>query len=316
MSMNAKRKTDADGNAIDWERFSDMERRAAANGIFVPRGFTDEFLASMQELREGSQEGAEAMCLVVIGEKGVGKSAFLERYARENPARRIEDDNVVTITRPVVYLAFPASPTLKGAASSFVKALAGGSSARGSRSDLTERIKELLVDLRTELVIADEFQHVREDGAKGRSEVANWLKDIIKTTGVPFVLSGMPETVEIIQADDQLHSLTEEPTIITAYDWDDKASKRAWRALLAKIDLELPFNERSDLAAEETARLLFQCTVGNLRALRAVLRVAVASALRNRGKLLTWDDLAAGYHRLPKVVGVTGNPFDLNGLFS
>ena len=172
------------------------------------------------------------------------------------------------------------------------------------------------MDLRTELVIADEFQNVRDEGARGKSEVANWLKDIVKSTGVPFVLAGLPETVEIIQADDDLHSLTEDPTTITTYDWDDKASKTAWRALLAKIDLEFPFNERSDLAAEETARTLFRCSSGNLRRLRAILRIATARALRNKGKLLTWDDLAAGYHRIPKVVGVEGNPFDRNKLFS
>lgn len=316
MSAIAKYKSEVDGKTIDWEKCSDKERRTAANAIFIPRGFTDRFVDAMQELREGSREGAEAMCLVVVGERGVGKTTLLERYADMNPAQRIVDENVVTITRPVVYLAFPPSPTLKGSATAFLTALAGKSSARGSRSDLTQRIKELLTDLRTELVIADEFQHVRAEGARGKSEVANWLKNIIKDTGVPFVLSGMPETVDIIQADDQLHSLTEEPTIITPYDWETTASQNAWRALLAKIDLELPFNQRSELAAEDTARDLFKCTTGNLRALRALLRIATVRALRNKGKLLTLDDLAGGYDRLPKPVGVKGNPFDKNGLFS
>lgn len=302
--------------AGDWEARSDEERRQVANAIFVPRGFTDEFLANMQELRDGSREGAEAMCLVVVGEKGVGKSAFLKRYAEDHPPQRLIDRNVITISRPVVYVSFPPSPSLKGAAEVFLTALAGPASLRGSRTTLTQRIKETLVDLQTELVIADEFQHVRQEGDKGKSDVANWLKDILKSTNVPFVLSGMPETVDIIQADEQLHSLTYEPTIITTYDWEDKASRLAWRALLAKIDLALPFNELSNLSEEETARLLFACTDGNLRRLRAMLRVAVSRALVNRGKMLTWDDFAAGYHRLPQQPDVKGNPFDLNRLFS
>lgn len=305
-----KKTTRLADQVFDWETISDTDRKGAANGIFVPRGFTTEFLDAMQEVRDGSKEGAEAMCLVVVGEKGVGKSAFLKRYADENPQQRIIDGNVVTITRPVVYVSFPPSPTLKGSAEVFLTALAGSWSVRGSRTTLTQRIKELLVDLKTELVIADEFQHVREDGDKGRSAVADWLKDILKCTNIPFVLAGMPETVEIIQADEQLHSLTEEPTVITAYDWEDKESRMAWRALLAKIDLQLPFNERSDLAESETSLNLFRCTGGNLRQLRAILRIAIARALRNRGKLLTWDDLAAGYHRLPKMLDVKGNPFD------
>lgn len=299
----------------DWEARSDEERRQVANAIFVPRGFTDEFLADMQELRDGSKEGAEAMCQVVVGEKGVGKSAFLKRYAEENPPQRLVDRNVITISRPVVYVPFPPSPSLKGAAEVFLTALAGPGSLRGTRTTLTQRIKEMLVDLQTELVIADEFQHVRQEGDKGKSDVANWLKDILKSTNVPFVLSGMPETVDIIQADEQLHSLTYEPTIITTYDWADKASRLAWRALLAKIDLALPFNDVSNLSEEETARHLFACTDGNLRRLRAMLRVAVSRALANRGKLLTWDDFAAGYHRLPPMPDLRGNPFDRNGLF-
>lgn len=300
---------------IDWEALSDEARKAAANSIFIPRGITTEFLDAMQELREGSREGAEAMCLVLVGEKGVGKSEFLKRYAAQHPSKRIVDDNVVTMTRPVVYVPFPPSTTLKGSSEVFLTALAGPMSLRGSRTVLTQRIKELIIDLETELVIADEFQHVREEGAKGKSLVADWLKDILKSTNVPFVLAGMPETVEIIQADPQLHSLTEEPVIITPYDWEDGDSRHAWRALVAKIDQELPFNQLSDLAELEVARNLFLCTDGNLRRLRAILRIATARALRNKGKLLTWDDLAAGYYRLPKLPQLKGNPFDRNGLF-
>ena len=307
----AKRKP---GNT-DWETVPKSKRKEVANAIFIPRGFTDDFLAAMQEVREGSKEGAEAMCLVVVGEKGVGKSAFLKVYAAQNPTDRIVEGNVVTITRPVVYVSFPPSPTLKGSAEVFLAALAGNGSVRGSRSVLTQRIKELLIDLRTELVIADEFQHVREEGAKGKSVVADWLKDILKCTNIPFVLAGMPETIDIIQADDQLESLTEEPTTITRYDWEDTGSKRAWCTLLAKIDQLLPFNYLSDLAIGDTAENLYLCTDGNLRRLRAILRIAVARALANGGKLLTWDDLAAGYHRIPKMPGVRGNPFDQNGLF-
>ncbi len=311
-SITSRRRS---ATTVDWESVPVKTRKEVANAIFVPRGFTDEFLNAMQELRDGSKEGAEAMCLVVVGEKGVGKSTFLKRYAEENPQERIVDGNVVTITRPVVYVPFPPSPTLKGAAEVFLAALAGNNAARGSRTTLTQRIKEMLTDLKTELVIADEFQHVRDEGKKGKSEVADWLKDIVKTTNVPFVLSGMPETIEIIQADEQLHSLTEEPTILTAYDWEDRASRFAWQALLAKMDLQLPFNERSHLSEEETARTLFMCTEGNLRRLRAILRVAVNRALAIGGKLVSWDDLAAGYQRLPKIAGIRGNPFDRNGLF-
>jgi GTPase SAR1 family protein len=308
---SAKRKA----SDIDWETVPVKERKTVANAIFVPRGFTDDFLSAVKEVREGSKEGAEAMCLVVVGEKGVGKSAFLKVYAAENPAETVVEDNVVFITRPVVYVSFPPSPTLKGSAEVFLTALAGSASVRGSRATLTQRIKELLGDLRTELVIADEFQHVREEGAKGKSEVADWLKDILKCTNVPFVLAGMPETIDIIQADEQLASLTEEPTTITPYVWDGAGSQRAWCTLLAKIDQQLPFNYLSDLAIGKIAENLFLCTDGNLRRLRAILRIAIARALANGGKLLTWDDLAAGYHRLPKMPDVRGNPFDRNGLF-
>lgn len=301
--------------AFDWDAVPDTERREVLNAIFVPRALTTEFVDAMRELRAGCKEGAEAMCLVLVGEKGVGKSAFLKIYAAENPRETIEKDNVVTITRPVVYVSFPPSPTLKGSAEVFLQALAGKASTRGSRTALTQRIKDLLIDLRTELVIADEFQHVRGEGDKGKSAVADWLKDILKTTNVPFVLSGMPETVQIIEADDQLESLCEEPVEITKYDWEDPASRKAWRAILAKIDMQMPFNERSDLAEETTARNLFLCCDGNLRRLRALLKIAVGRAIANGGKLVVWDDLAAGYHRLPKLAGVKGNPFDRNGLF-
>lgn len=301
---------------IDWNQVPDEERRTAANRIFVPRGFTDEFLDAMRELREGAGEDAEAMCLVVVGERGVGKSAFLKQYAAQFPPVEIVDGNVLTRTRPVVYVSFPSSPTLKGAAEEFARVLLGQESTRQSRTQLTSLIKDKLKELRVEIVIADEFQHVQEEGVKGKSKVADWLKDIIKVTGVPFVIAGMPETVDIIEADDQLFSLTEEATVISAYSWADVPSRRAWQALLAEIDQQLPFNERSGLAEKDTARNLFDCTQGYLRPLRAILRIATARAIRNRADRLIWDDLAAGYHRLPKSALVGGNPFDRNRLFN
>lgn len=299
-----------------WKGRDPSERRTAANNIFVPRGFTEDFLEAMQELRDGAKEGAEASCLVVVGERGVGKSALLKQYAAEYPSLLVDDGFIRTLTRPVVYVSFPSSPTLKGAAEAFLQSLCGDASLRGSRSTLTLRIKEQLKLLKVELVIADEFQHVRDEGAHGQSEVAAWLKDIIKQTNVPFVLSGMPETVNIIQADDQLHSLTLEPTIITPYTWSDPPSRLAWKALLAEIDKALPFDMRSKLAETETARQLFNCTRGYMRQLVTLLRVATARAIRNNAACLIWDDLAAGYNRMPKSELAKGNPFDRNGLFS
>lgn len=300
----------------NWNGVEASERRTIANHIFVPRGFTDEFLREMQDLRDGAKEGAEASCLVVVGERGVGKSEFLKRYAAEHPPVVVDDGFVRTRTRPVVYVSFPSSPTLKGAAEAFLKALCGDESLRGSRSTLTLRIMDQLKLLQVELVIADEFQHVRDEGENGPSEVADWLKDIIKQTNVPFVLSGMPETVNIIQANDQLESLTLDPTRITPYSWDDKPSRIAWKALLAEIDKALPFDERSELADNETARQLFNCTRGYMRQLVTLLRIATARAIRNKAARLIWDDLAAGYHRMPKSELAKGNPFDRNGLFS
>jgi len=300
----------------DWNTVPDKERRRVANEIFVPRGFTDEFLANMKQLREGASEGAEANCLVVVGMKGVGKSSFLKNYAADNPPVEIIEDNVLIRTKPVIYVSFPPSPKLKGAAEEFTRAISGDHSTRGTRMSLTRNIKADLKTFRTEMVIADEFQNVREEGEQGKSEVANWLKDIVKETGIPFVLAGLPETTTIIEADDQLHDLTEEPTVITAYNWDDTPSKNAWCALLAEIDKALPFNERSGLAEKETAQNLFLCTMGYLRPLRTILRIAVARAIQNRAQCLIWDDLAAGYHRIPKNPEVKGNPFDLNKLFS
>ena len=270
----------------------------------------------VNEVREGSKEGAEASCLILVGEKGVGKSAFLRRYAQSYPEQTLIDERVAISTRPVVYLSFPPSPTLKGSSEVFLSALAGRTSIRGSRTILTQRIKELLIDLKVEIVIADEFQHVREEGQRGRSQVADWLKDILKSTNIPFVLSGMPETIDIVRSDEQLFSMSEKPTIITSYNWDLTESRNAWRALLAKIDIELPFNNLSDLASLETSRSLYLCSEGNLRRLRSILRVAVSRAIGIRGKLLTCDDLATGYHRLPKAIGLRGNPLDINGILS
>lgn len=301
----------------DWNLVPDEERLSLVFNAFVPRGITNDYITDVARVRRNARLGQPAGCLVVTGPPGVGKSTFLQQYVAQHPPTIGLDGRgeEIATRRPVLNVEIPSDTTVIGAAQEFVTRLMSARYAKGSRGVLDGMIKDQLKRQQVELVIADEFQNVQEKafrGKSGESRVADWLKMIMKVTNVPFVLAGLPETMNIIKANDQLATLAGKERKISAYTWEGDG-KKSWKAFLGALDKAMPFNQVARLV--DHAENLYLVTQGNLRTLSFIVHDAASRAIEAGRQGISLEDLAYGYDLRPESPLIGRNPFDVDGLF-
>lgn len=253
----------------------------------------------------------EPQCMALEGPLGAGKTSFVRRYAAAFP--RVEDDEGTRV--PVFYLETPSPVTIKGAALSLLQALGDPASHHVPLYAADRRLVALLRGCRTTLVILDDFHHLI---ARGRQriavDVADWLKVLIKESGVMFLVVGLDGTVdEIMRANKQLSRLFAARETLAPFAWDpgDRRAVQEFADFVrcAERAVELPL--APDLPRGELLALLHAATDGVVANIMNLLRACQVDVLERGGGAITRDDLARGYqHRLAKHLGRPRNPFD------
>jgi len=284
-----------DTGKIDWSALPKDTRLERIASIFVDRTSTQNIEKRLGKIRADRLIAAEPTCMIITGKTGVGKTTFLKRYRDMHGAEyRDENQNLV---RPVFYFSLQARATPLTTAQQMVGALVSPDAAKGSLKNLTDIVKHHLLAQRVELVICDEFQHiVKSGGTISTYQAAEWVKEVVKDTRVPFVMAGMPGkdggVAAIIETNDQLKSLTPFRTTISSFAYGTLDERLTFREFLAEIDNKLPFNEYSKLGEPSIKRengevklgisdAIYSVTHGYLRPLNLLLREAATIAIDN-----------------------------------
>ncbi len=143
--------------------------------------------------QEWASVAAEPPCLLVVGPTGAGKSTLVGSYAREHPAVLTESG----VTHPVVTATIPSPATIKSLAMVLLAALGDPRATSGTVGSMTYRLARYFRDCQVELLILDEVQHFRDrDNRRVLENASNWLKTLIKETGVACVLVGLQGEAE------------------------------------------------------------------------------------------------------------------------
>ncbi len=290
---------------IDWPAMPRDTRLARVASIFVDRTSTENIEKRLGKIRADRLIAAEPTCMIITGETGVGKTTFLKRY-RDMHGAEYRDDRQ-NVIRPVFYFSLQARSTPLTTAQEMVSKLVAKDVAKGSLKNLTDLVKHHLLAQRVELVICDEFQHiVKSGGTISTYQAAEWVKEVVKDTRVPFVMAGMPGEADgvaaIIDKNDQLKSLTPFRTDIGSFQYNLPEDRTAFRKFLAKIDDKLPFKEYSMLGQPSQigadgksitgiSDAIYSVTRGYLRPLNHLLREAAALAIDNEHNRIEVSDL-------------------------
>jgi Cdc6-like AAA superfamily ATPase len=254
--------------------------------------------------QQHSRLTAEPECLLITGPTGAGKTTLCQAYARQQPRRATAEG----IVMPVVTAAIPVPATAKSLATRLLVALGDPLAERGTTVQQTLRLTRLLKAYRVELLILDEFQHfIDRDSNHILLTVANWLKDLLNETNVPLVLTGMPYSEVILQANAQLERRFQQRLRLAPFGWETAAQQIELRIFLQHVDEALPFTEVAHLSDTEMARRIYCATAGVTGAvMKLVRRAAVLAVTRGTTRLTqallaeAYDErLAAGNQHLP-----------------
>lgn len=233
-------------------------------------------------------------CKIIVGETRTGKSAVVNDVVR---AREL-DLGSAGRRQSIVYAIAPPKGTVKALLEQLLRALGDPHWARGTESNMTQRLLTMLRNVGCRMIIIDEFQHLGETG-HGRQlyRTADWLKNLVEGKEWALVAIGLPEAVSVIHANPQLVTRFDPPSVMPLFDWNDDYSRRQFKAVLRSFAVELTPFELPDLGEGDTVLRLYLATSGRIGLFVKLMDRAVKNAIRRGDLRIRLDDLAVAFEQ-------------------
>jgi hypothetical protein len=192
--------------ASSWNLADPDSRKIALKAIFIDRAATDHLSETINSIRRDNTSLSEPACALVLGDTGTGKSTFLKHYqaVHSRPPYRVNK----CLVQEVLYAELLSNSTVITCAQTLLRLLRDPSKSGARLGELTYRVIDQLVAQKVEAVLIDEFQHITDTGDKTLNKAGDWLKQVCKASGVPFVLAGMSTASRILDANTQFAGIT------------------------------------------------------------------------------------------------------------
>lgn len=194
--------------------------------------FIDHFEALKRRI-DDALDGHPAASECVIGPSRVGKSMLINNLARCYPETKVDGTRRI----PVLVVPVPSPVSPKEMPRSVLAAL-GLRRMRGSSTDLSLKMEELLRGAGTKVLLFEEASHIVEVGTKVQSRAAgDWFKQVVDA-GVTIVLFGVPHLEKLYESNEQLRLRSQARRVFRPYDASDKAEYLAFaRCVMTYADL-------------------------------------------------------------------------------
>ncbi|WP_219837585.1 TniB family NTP-binding protein [Paenibacillus sp. R14(2021)] len=205
-----------------------------------------EELEMMLVLSEGSvsPEG-----LYIYGPTGVGKSTVTEEFTARYPRELVKTNEGEYTHITVLHVRVPPKATPKMLASKILEVMGDPGHHKGTLTDLTSRIHYFVRELGIKMIILDEFQHLIDaDTDHVLTTASNWVKTFTEEIKIAIVLCGMPESVSVFLSNPQLDRRYCNKVSLEPFKYGTLKEIIDFRTFLQKIDMELPFHSRSNIA--------------------------------------------------------------------
>ncbi|HRD95740.1 MAG TPA: TniB family NTP-binding protein [Rubrivivax sp.] len=272
--------------------------RGLVDSILVPHTAFEEAQRRIGQCMAYVKGGAsEPVCVALTGESRTGKSRCIEVFQRAHQSQRLADG----LHAPVLSISVPSRPTVKALAELSLFALGAPDWERGTESAKTTRLACLMRACGVLVFVADEFHHFVERHGQHhvvQHHVADWLKNLVGSTKVALVVSGLPSLQAVIDQNEQLAGRFMSPVQMPRFDWQDDAHREEWLAILGAFTegigskLDLPA-----LDGDELALRMYFATGGLIGYLTKTLRQAVWDAEDAGRKSIQLRDLAAAHSK-------------------
>ena len=264
--------------------------------ILVSHTAFSDAVSQIESCFEYSTASNDPICIALVGESRTGKSRVLETCALNHPVERLEDGLIV----PILRIKAPSKPTVKGMIEVMLDGLGAPDSHRGTENEKTRRLKILLTETQTHMVMIDEFQHFVDKGTKAvMHHVADWLKILVDDMKCALVVAGLPTCQAVIETNEQLGGRFLAPIQMPRFSWENVQHRREFRSILRSFDDELgKAYEIPKLYLDEMA-FRFWCATGGLFGYLVKLLRSVVWLCRVNGRkqIITLADLDVAHAR-------------------
>ncbi len=264
----------------------------------------------IHECQEMSRLSNEPQCMSLEGVTGAGKSTLARDYVALFPRTEQADGSHI----PIFYVETPSPVTVKGMAVTMLARLGDPAAHYGTLWSLNFRLIRLMVACQVELVILDDFHHLI-DQATNRilEQVSDWLKVLIKETGIPFLVVGVEGKVErILEANAQLSRLFAVRQTLQPFRCDptDATSIQEFERFTSYAEQIIATPLAATLPRLELLHRLHYATDGVVGNLMNLLRYSAWLAKQQSQETISLPLLAAAFEkRLSRHVKGKTNPF-------
>jgi hypothetical protein len=184
----------------------------------------------------------------------------------------------------------------------------------GTIGSLNSRLIHLLNAFQVELVILDDFHHLIDtETDRVLAKVSDWLKVLIKETGIPFLVVGIEGKVErILQANAQLSRLFAARETLTPFAWlpEQQHTIQGFHIFVSTIEKSVGRSLTQTAPRTELLFRLYYSTNGVVGNVMNLLRYAVMLAEERSTPALDLDTLAIAFEkRIAKHLPGKQNPF-------
>jgi hypothetical protein len=283
---------------------------AQANTALIRYPRFKELHRDIRECQEMSRLANEPQCMSLEGVTGAGKSTLIQDYVALFP--RIEQTDGTRI--PIFYAETPSPVTVKGMAATLLAHLGDPAAHHGTLWAMNFRLIRLMVDCQVELVILDDFHHlIDKETNRILEQVSDWLKVLIKETGIPFLVVGIEGKVErILEANAQLSRLFAVRQTLEPFRCDpsDEASIQEFGRFVQYAEQAISVPLPVTISRLELLLRLHYATEGVVGNLMNLLRYATLLTRQYDQESITLPTLATAFDkRLAKHLKKNSNPF-------
>lgn len=177
--------------------------------------------------------------LLLVGDSNNGKTAILSKFNQTHLA--YIDENTSRLVNPILMIQAPPEPDEKRFYNAILEKLFAPYRTSEKIDSRYMRVKNLLTDLKTKILIIDEIHHVLAGSPAKQRTFLNVIKHLSNDLQIPLICAGTNLAFNAIQSDQQLANRFE-PRVLPRWN-NDLELKR----LLLSFEKLLPLKEESNL---------------------------------------------------------------------
>jgi hypothetical protein len=251
----------------------------------------------------------EPLGIAVVGESRSGKSRVIDALMLNHKEDRTQEGLRV----PILKVTTPAKPTVKGFVDEMLYAI-GDRVRTGRETEITktERLKLLMKQAGTTLLVIEEFQHFYDRGSrKVQHHLSDFLKNLLEDTKIFLVVVGLPTSINVINQNEQLSGRMLGSIKMQRYNWSNKDSQHEFVRILKGFESGLRDFKLPAIGNENIAFRFFCASGGLIGYIVKILKQAVWDAIEEDRTEITMRHLEEAFSKAIWLEGVSfaHNPF-------